>query len=225
MGWWITLGILFLLAILPLGVRVCYDEDGVRVHVLLGKLAITVFPVPRWLQKKEKAEKKEEPAKEEAAAAPPAETGGEAKQEPPAAEPEKKGGKLKDFLPFVRLGLNFLGDFRRKLRVNYCKLRLVLAGDDPCDLALNYGRTWAALGNLQPQLERFFVVKKRDLQVACDFTATETLVNARLDITITLGRLLALAAVYGVRAVKLFFQMKKTKKAVQNNESETSQHA
>ena len=51
MGWWTTLGILFLLAILPLGVRVIYDEDGPLVKVVLGPVKITVFPRPKKQKK------------------------------------------------------------------------------------------------------------------------------------------------------------------------------
>ena len=91
-------------------------------------------------------------------------------------------------------------------------LRLILASSDPCDLAVNYGKTWAAVGNLQPVLNRIFVIKKQDIEVECDFTADETLVIARLDITITLGRLLSLVAVYGFRAVKEFLKFKKKRK-------------
>lgn len=217
MGWWITLAILALLAILPLGVSALYDCDGLRVRVILGWLRITIVPLPRRMKKKNAGEKKTPKEKK---------TGKSREAAPDGkTEPEKKGGSLKDFLPLVKIGLNFLGDFRRKLRVNRLELKLVLAGDDPCDLAVNYGRTWAALGNLQPLLERVFIIKKRDLNVECDFTASQTLVNARLDITITLGRLLSLAAVYGIRALRAFLKMKKNKKAVQKNESETSQHA
>ena len=36
MGWWITLGILVLLAILPLGVSVHYNADGPLVRIILG---------------------------------------------------------------------------------------------------------------------------------------------------------------------------------------------
>ena len=88
-------------------------------------------------------------------------------------------------------------------------LRLILAGDDPCDLAVNYGRAWAAVGNLMPQLERLFVIKKRDIQVECDFTAEEISVIAHVDITITLGRLLTLAVVYGIRVLFEFLSMKR----------------
>ena len=92
------------------------------------------------------------------------------------------------------------------------ELKLILAGDDPCDLAENYGKAWAALGNLMPQLERLFVIMKRNLEVECDFTASETLVTARLDLSITLGRLLKLVAVYGVRGLKEFLNFKKKRK-------------
>ena len=193
MGWWITLGVVTLLAILPLGVRVCYDSAGPLVKVVLGPVKIKVYPRPKKTEKPKKETKKQPeaaPAPEEAHLPKP--------PQPPAPKtsPKKeKGGSLKDFLPFVKLGLDFLGDFRRKLRVKQLYLRLILAGEDPCDLAVNYGKTWTAVGSLIPALERWFVIKNRDVEVACDFTASETLVVARLEITITLGRLLSLAAV------------------------------
>ena len=82
----------------------------------------------------------------------------------------------------------------------------------PCDLAVNYGKTWTAVGNLIPALERWFVIKKRDVEVECDFTASETKVIARLEITITLGRLLSLVAVYAVRGLKEFFVFRNKRK-------------
>ena len=62
MGWCITLAVLILLAILPLGASVLYDEEGPRVRVVAGPLKIQVFP----LKKKPKKDKpqKEKPAKE-----------------------------------------------------------------------------------------------------------------------------------------------------------------
>ena len=70
-----------------------------------------------------------------------------------------------DFLPLVKVVLQFLDGFRRKLRVNVLELKVVLAADDPCDLAVNYGRAWAAVGNLMPSLERVFVIQKRNIEV------------------------------------------------------------
>jgi hypothetical protein len=92
------------------------------------------------------------------------------------------------------------------------ELKLILAGDDPCDLATNYGRAWAALGNLWPKLEEWFEIRKREVEIECDFTAGETLVIARVDLSITLGRLISLAVVYAVRALKEFLNIKNKRK-------------
>lgn len=211
MGWLIFLAILIGLGCLPLGVRLRYDEDGPLAAVLLGRLPIVLYPVPGWLKKLtsrekkdgEKKPKKEKPKKEK----PPKDPVGEAPQ----------GGSWKKFLPLVRLGLHFLGDFRRKLRVNRLVLRLTLAGDDPCDLAVNYGRAWAAVGNLLAAMQRAFVIQKRDVEVQCDFLGEETKVVFAMDLTITLGRILGLLVKYGIRAVAILLKMK-NQKAVQNNE-------
>lgn len=206
MGVWIAAAIVLILAVLPLGVRVRYNSAGLILRVIAGPLKITVFPrkkKPKKQKVKQKKPKEEQNAESSASEDKP--------PQPPEAQPEQKekGGSIARFLPFIKLGLKFLGDFRRKLRLDNLYVRLILAGDDPCDLAANYGRIWAAVGNLMPQLERLFVIKKRDIQVECDFTASETCVVAHLDITITLGRLLALALVYGVRVLIEFLSMKR----------------
>ena len=66
------------------------------------------------------------------------------------------------------------------------------------------------MGNLDPQLERLFVIKKKKLEIECDFTADQTLIFARLDLTITLGRLLKLAFRYGVKALREYLKIYKT---------------
>ena len=211
MGGWITLGVLALLAILPLGVRICYDAMGPLIKVILGPVKVTVYPRPK---KEKKPPKKEKTKKESASKQSEDPSLPKPPQPPPAPKPEQKAsaGSLKDFLPFVKLGLNLLGDFRRKLRVNNLYLRLILASSDPCDLAINYGKTWTAVGNFMPVLERWFVIKKRDVEVECDFTASETKIIARMDLTMTLGRLLTLVAVYACRGLKEFIQFRNKRK-------------
>jgi len=203
MGWIITLVILFLLAILPLGASVLYDEDGPRVRIVAGPIRIQVFP----LKKKAKKDKpkKEKPKKEKKKAA---SADGSAPEKKPVSK-QKKGGSILDFWPLVQVALDLLNDLRRKLRVDHLKLHLTMAADDPCDLAVNYGRMNASMAGLITQLERFLVIKKRDVHIDCDFTASETVILARLDLTITLGRILSIAAVYGVRALTTFMKIKK----------------
>ena len=197
MGWLIALGVLTLLAIMPIGVSFRYDGDGPLVRVLFGAFGVTVYPSGKTKSKKEAPEK---PSKDNKSSMKTAKT------------PEKKGGKIQDFMPLVRTALDFLGDFRRKIRVRRLDLNVILAGGDPCDLGVNYGRAWAALGNLWPQLERLFVIKKRNVEIQCDFEASQTLVTACLEVTITLGRLLALVVIYGLRGIKEFMKLQKLRK-------------
>lgn len=206
MGWIITGAVLFLLAILPLGASVAYDSSGALVRIIAGPIRITLFPRKKKAKEKPKKEKKPKAASEKKKKAP---AEGTAEK-----EKDKKGGSWTDFLPLVQVGLDFLGQFRRKLRVNCLQLKLVMAGGDPCDLAINYSRAWAITGNLLSQLDRLFVIKKRDIQVECDFMEDEMLVTARLDITITLGRLLSLVTVTAVRGLREFLKIRKKRKAV-----------
>ena len=195
MEWILTLAVLTGLAILPLGVRAAYDSQGPRVYLMLGPVKWKVFPGKK---------KREKPPKTKTS---------QPKQQP---KNEEKGGSLKDFLPLVKPILGFLSDFRRKLRVNRLQLKLTLAGGDPAKLAVNYGKTWAAIGNLMPQLERVFVIKKRDVEVLCDFVEAQTLVVAGVDLTITLGRLLWLCIRYGFLLLREYLKIRKLRKGGAN---------
>ncbi len=188
MGWLIALGTVAVLLVLPLGVSALYDSEGPRVSILAGPVRIPVYPAKK---KDKKAKPKKEKKKSDSKAKPAGQS-----------QKEKKGGSLTDFMPLVRLVLDFMGDFRRKLRVNVLEVNLVLAGSDPCDLAINYGKANAALGNLWPRLEELFVIQKRDVKIQCDFEADKTRVTARLDLTVTLARVFSVGARYGCRAIK-----------------------
>ena len=201
MGWLIALGILILLGCLPLGVLVRYNQDGFVLKAVAGPITIPILP------KEEKAKKKADKKKTEKKSKPKQKASATAKE-----EPAKKGGSVKDFIPLVQVALELLNGLRKKIRIDRLELKVILAGDDPCDLATNYGRAWQALGNLMPQLERCFVIKKRDLEVECDFEASQTLIIADAKLTITLGRALGLILWYGVKALKEFLKLQNKRK-------------
>ena len=209
MGWLIALGILTALAILPLGVSAQYDSGGALVRLILGPVKLILYPRPHSPPKKEK-KPKEKKQEEKTSEKETQEASAPVKKKEASGDPQ--GGDWKDFLPLFRVAMDFLGNFRRKLRVRDLEMKLILAGDDPCDLAVNYGRAWAALGNLMPTLERFLVIRKRNLEVECDFTSEKTLVFVRLELTITLGRLLGLAVVYGIRGLREYLKISKKRK-------------
>ena len=205
MGWLIALGILVLLAILPLGAAVRYQEQGFSLKIIAGPVRIPVIPGKK---KDPEAEKKKKEKKQTKAA----KTKEKGQAKPSKTEKKEKGGPITDFLPIVKTVLDLLNSFRRKLRIKRLDLKLILAGDDPCDLGVNYGRANAAMGNLLPQLERCFVIKKRNIAVECDFEATQTVILARAELTITLGALLALLVRYGIRAAKQYLVIQKSRK-------------
>lgn len=244
MFWWILLGILVLLLILPLGASIFYDATGVRVLVVAGPVRFTVFPMKKKPPKEEKPKEKtteeskpelheETPPVEEPKALPEGEKKTqtplpEAPKPPePPKEKEPDGGSLLDFLPLVELALKFVGEFFHKtIHIDVLYVKMTMAGGDPADLAINYGNTWAALGNLWPYIDRMFTIKKRDIQIQCDFEASESLVNARVDITITLARLLGLVFGYAFRILikflKIMWDRKKKSEAAKKNQSKSA---
>lgn len=205
MGWLIALGILVLLAILPLGADLRYNADGISLKVIVGFLRIPILPA----KKKDPENEKPKKEKKKKAPKPQPEKASQKKAEPKKKE---KGGSVLDFLPLLTVALDMLNAFRWRLRVNRLEMKLIMAADDPCDLAVNYGRAWAALGNLMPVLDRILVIKKRDLEVECDFEASDTVIIARLDLTITLGRIIGTLGWHGIRALIEFFKIQNKRK-------------
>lgn len=207
MGWGIFFVCLLVLAWIPLGIRVSYGEAGFEARVIAGPVKITLFPRKKR-KKKPKITDSSEKATEETTKA------SSEKKRPKTETTEKdepgmqSGGSLERFVPWIRLALDFLGALRRKIRLDNLYLHVVLAGDDPCDLAVNYGRAWAVVGDLLPKLERVFVIGKRDIQVNCDFAAEKITIAARGDMRITLGRTLCLGVIYGIRALKIILKRK-----------------
>ena len=189
MTWLILLLVLCGAAFLPIGFRAIYREQDAGVWLLIGPLKFRVYP-GKSEEKKNKHTSEKQNDKEK----------------------QKKGGNIRDFLPVTRRILEFLEQFRRKIRVNHLELKLTLAGDDPADLAIHYGRAWGAMGSLVSLLEQAFVIKKRVVDVQCDFLGDRTRIYAQLDATITIGRTLHLLSRHGLKILKEFLELKKLRK-------------
>ena len=194
MGWLIALAVLGLLLWIPLGVTAAYDESGAVVKLVLGFLRFQLYP-GKPKKKKEIPEKpKKQPKKQ------------------PETRQEKKGGSLSDFFPLVDVVLDFLSDIRRKLRVELLEIRFCMAGGDPADLGIQYGRAVAAVSALDPQLERLFVIKKKNIRVECDFCGEKSQVWANVRLTITVGRILSMGLRHGVKALREYMKIMKLRK-------------
>ena len=201
--WWMTLlviaAVFVLIGCIPVGVDARYHADGVFLAARLGPFRLQLLP-----QKPKKKQKKRTRPQKQA-------------EKPPAkAEPQEKqpnlllSGGVDGILQLLDLAFDTLGDLRRKLRVDELTLYVRIGGsDDPAKAAMGYGRAWAAIGAITPGLERLFVIKKRDIRPALDYTISNTQVDARLVTTITIGRSLALAVRAGIRFLKLLNERKK----------------
>ncbi len=186
MGWLIGLGVVLLIAMLPVGIHGVYNSQGAVIKLAIGPVRYKLYPSEKKTTKKNTIQQDEENFSSTRKA-----TG-------------KSGGSFSDFLPFIKTVLGLLHELRRKVKANRLELKLILGGNDPCDLSIRYGRAWAVLGSLIPVLDSVFNIKKRDLEVECDFTSSDTTIYARADIAISLAGLLYLAARYGLRALKQY---------------------
>ena len=188
MGWLIALAVVAAVLFLPLGFRAIYRQDDPGVWLLIGPLRFRVYP-----GKQKKKDNKQTSSEK-------------------SGKDLLKGGRYSDFLPVARAIYDFLGEFRRRICVKRLEFKIILAGDDPADLAVNYGRTWAAVGSAVPQLERLFCIKRRNIEVECDFNAEETLIYGRIDATLTLARTVHLLSKHGIKIIKQLLELKKLRK-------------
>lgn len=195
MGWLIALGVIALIAFLPIGLSVYYDSDGLYVTAFLGFVRLRLFP---GKQKKEQKKKQTKEKKQDDTA--PKGNHGTKKQ---------TGGKLSDFLPLVKIAGRFLNGLRKKLCVSRLSFCLTLANSDPAELAMQYASGWAIVGNILPLLDGLFTIKKRDVQVQCDFVAEDTQVYLHMRLHILLARLLGLLIRYGLQAIREYYKIKK----------------
>lgn len=201
--WWMTLlailAVLVLIGCIPVGVDARYNADGVFLAAKLGPFRLQLLPQKPKKKPKKRKQQQKQPEKA-----------------PASSEPQEKksnpllSGGVDGMLQLLDLAFDTLGDLRRKLRVNELTLHVLIGGaDDPAKAAMGYGRAWAAIGAITPSLERLFVIKKRDIRPALDYTISNTQVDAHLVTTITIGRSLALAVHAGIRFLKLLNERKK----------------
>lgn len=189
----IVLVCLIAIGLIPLGVCAQYSLGNLKAWILIGPIRISIYP----RQKKRKNNNADRVSK---------------KSSFDSHAQVKKERNISDYFPILQLVLEFLTDFRCKLRINHLQLKAILAGADPYDLSLNYGRAWAALGNLFPHLERYFIIKKRDLEIECDYVADATRISGRIHMTILVWQILSLGLYHGVKFLRKYLQITRNTK-------------
>ena len=187
MGVWIALACVLCVGCVPLGVHIRYRDNSGYIQLRIGSFRVASIPSKRTARR--------------------GQTKGQKNAFTSHAKAKNQQRNLHDYWPLVRLVLDFLHDFRRKLRVNNLYLKVVFGGGDPADISVQYGYAWAIAGNLMPFIERYFIIKKRDIKLECDYTADKTVVDASLDLTITVARLLSIGIYHGWKILRNYFQI------------------
>lgn len=156
---YIVLAVLLLLAIallIPIRARVSYDQGELTALLRFGPLKIPLYPA----EKREKGKKEAPPSEDTERAA-------EKKKKPGLTLSREQIFYSLETLPPI-LG-RALGRIGRRLRIAPLKVHVLLAGPDPADTALLYGRLEAALGALLPMLHRVAHIRDQDIRLFPDF--------------------------------------------------------
>lgn len=171
------------LLLIPVKVRFSYSQGDMALSVCYGPIKIPLFP----LRKKDPdaPSKKKKPSK--------------TKKEKPA-KPKAKIN-MEQILYSLETLPSILGRALRRtgrgVRISPMKVWLLVAGSDPADAALLYGRLSAALGAGLPALEQAVRIQDPDVRLFLDFT------EERMDCIAEVGIALRpwTLAVAGVRAL------------------------
>lgn len=184
----IILGILVLLALVPVGIRAVFDGT-LTVHATVLGIRFRLYPAPKKTKKKSKQA-----------------------QKAPAKTP-KAPAKNPDLQAYLQLAVKLLGKLKRKLLLKELTLHAIFGGKEP---ELNYGRAWAAIGLTFPLIEETFRIRKRDVGAYYDRGEESIRLYARAHAILTVfGAIhIALHALRGYLKIK----NTKPEKAVQTYE-------
>lgn len=179
-GLWILLILLLLLIglmLLPVGVDAEYNPEGFFLRVKAGPVRLTILPKKPKKPKKPKTEKPE-------------------KEKKPKKKKKKPKITLDLIFTLIRLALEAVSTFRKKLKVELFRLWLLVATKDPYQTATLYGTISAALEGLYPFAARALDIRERDVRVNADFTEESMGVEGRLILTIRIGQILGIGLVF-----------------------------
>ena len=191
----ISVVLLILFLILPVGVDAAYDGAVFALKAKAGLIKIRILP------------KKEKPPEEEGEEKPKPKK--EKKQKREKEHKPKQKLTLDDILELAGIGLKALGRFRRSLSVDKLMLHMAAAAPDPYDAVLLYGRVNAGLSALSPLLHRALKIREEDIRTAVDTEPGTMLIEARVVVTLQIWEILYIAFSAGFAALRWLGKRKK----------------
>ena len=179
--------------LIPLGVDGGYSGGKLTLGLRIGFLNLRVFP-GRLKPPKLKKPKKTEIVK---------------KQSTGQLKKEKVPLNKKELMRLLKLGLKTLGRLRRKLCVDYLRIRYTFASDDPFNTAMGFGYSSAALGAIMPLFDNAFNIAERDIGPSFDFLSDKPAFDCWITFSIHVWEVFYIAAAFGIDYLKLRHRQKR----------------
>lgn len=208
---WIVLAGILLLFWLLGRIRVkaaaSYSQTGFFLNVKIGPKVIPIVPSAQKAKGKKPKKTKQQP------------------EEMPESSKPKKGinDTVSTILRYLPLVGEAAGRLKRKIRIDNIDLHVIWGASDPADAAKGYGMANAVMGILWPAVEHNFRVKEYDLSVDVDYELEKPEVSTDVRVSITVGQILSLLVVLGVKALKIYLGGRREKS--ENNENKKAVQA
>jgi len=200
--WQIILcAILVLLCVLlftPIRLQAAYDQGEISAEAGFGPVKIPLYPREEAAEKK--TTKKKNGKKSDAA------------EKSTGEKKKRKINKEQIFYTLEKLP-PILGKALKRLGQRICvcplKLHLLVAGRDPADVALLYGRLNAALEGALPTLHRILDIREQDIQLFPDFQQEEMDCIAHVGVAIRLWDVLVIGVCAGASILQWLIGFRK----------------
>ena len=191
---WIILGVILLLIVLlclaPVGVYIRYDAE-LLLRLRIGPISMTILPKKEKPSKTVKKDRKGKAAQSETAE-------GASESDAPSEKKTKfpKPNKAQIIYSLRTLpGIlkKALSRTRRAILISPLYVKVVFAGDDPADIAENYGKAQALVSALFPELKKLVRIKKARIALSANYENEQMELYAEAGLRLRFGTILIIA--------------------------------
>lgn len=190
----VVLLVLTVLLLTPLGIDGGFNGKDLILGLRIGFLNIRILPKKKnhAEQNISKKQKKPKPSRKKT---------GEKKPKKPLSRQE--------LIALAKMTLKALGRFRKKLRVDYLRIRYTFASDDPYKTAMGFGASSAALGSILPLVESAFDIGERDIGTSFDFLSDKPVFDCWITTTIQVWEIFYIAIASGIDYLRFKIKQKR----------------
>ena len=196
-GWLVTAAVLGLLLSAKVGVNLKWENGTALLKVRVGFLRFSLSTNKRTKRSRNKKNGDNQTIKKEA------------KEKKPAM---KKWARA--FLLRWRDVLLLLGKILRSPQLELLRLRITVGNKDPEKCAMQYGKLCAGLSAGLPFVEQQFSIRKKDIDVNCNFALLKNEIYAETEATVRIYEVLAIAVGVLLLLVRIYRDVKNNEKAV-----------